>query len=165
MRTATVLTTSVLLNSTESSVLNFSVLWPRNRKIFILGDWNSAPDFFPIDLLNGVQVNRLLSCLSSVNYTSPQGEVHTDWILCSKALLPACGLEEETDKKPDHVAFKMEFQLDLVSPGYMGQKSYEIGERIDPLVVAVEYQKQRDKQHARWSTALMWQEVDELWQL
>eukprot|EP00971_Amphidinium_carterae_P304080 6042881-Amphidinium_carterae.1 len=65
-----------------------------NRKIFIVGDWNFAPDDFPIDILNG-----------------SQGEVHTDWILCSKALLTACGLEEETDKKADHLAIKMEVQL------------------------------------------------------
>eukprot|EP00971_Amphidinium_carterae_P266878 5293852-Amphidinium_carterae.1 len=52
----------------------------------------------------------------------------------------------------------MEFQLDLVSQGYMGQKSCETGERTDPLKIAVEYQKQRDKQLPRWSTALMRQE-------
>eukprot|EP00971_Amphidinium_carterae_P166346 3296784-Amphidinium_carterae.1 len=109
-----------------------------NRKIFLLGDWNFAPDDFPIDLLNGGQVNRPPS---SVRYTSPQGEVQTDWILCSKALLPACGLEEETDKKPDHLAIRTQ--------GYMGQKSYETGERTDPLVIVVEYQKQRDKHLAR----------------
>eukprot|EP00971_Amphidinium_carterae_P059735 1181704-Amphidinium_carterae.4 len=135
-----------------------------NRKIFILGDWNFAPDDFPIDHLNGGQVNRPLS---SVRDTSPQGEVHTDWILCSKALLPACGLEEETDKKPDHLVIKMEFQLDLVSQGYMGQKGYETGDKTDTLYVeiAVEYQKQRDKQLAHWSSALMRQDVDMLWQL
>eukprot|EP00971_Amphidinium_carterae_P252585 5014677-Amphidinium_carterae.1 len=92
--------------------------------------------------------------LSTVIYTSPQGEVHTDWILCSKALLPACGAEEETDKKPDHRAIKLNFDLELVSHGYMGQRSYENAERSDPLEMAVEYRKQRDQHLARWSTAL-----------
>eukprot|EP00971_Amphidinium_carterae_P095229 1883857-Amphidinium_carterae.1 len=64
-----------------------------------------------------------------LNALLPKGEVHTDWILCSKAMLPACGLEEETDSNPDHVAIKMEFQLDLVSQGYMGPKIYETGQK------------------------------------
>eukprot|EP00971_Amphidinium_carterae_P324467 6448227-Amphidinium_carterae.1 len=83
-----------------------------NRQIFTLGDWNFIPDNFPIDLLNGGQVNRPLS---EVRYTSPVGELQIDWILCSKALLPACGIEQETDKKPDLVAISLEFRLDLVS--------------------------------------------------
>eukprot|EP00971_Amphidinium_carterae_P159913 3170295-Amphidinium_carterae.3 len=62
----------------------------------------------------------------------------------------------------------MEFRCDLVSQGYMGQKSYETGERTDTLEITVEYQKQRDKHLARWSSsrsALMRQDVDTLWQL
>eukprot|EP00971_Amphidinium_carterae_P045754 900316-Amphidinium_carterae.3 len=110
--------------------------------IFILGDWNFAPDDFPIDLLQGGQVNRPLS---NVTFTSPQGEAQTDWILCSKALLPACGMEEATEKKPDHWAIKLDFDLELVSQGYMEQRSYETAERTNPLVIAVEYQKQRDQ--------------------
>eukprot|EP00971_Amphidinium_carterae_P176904 3507770-Amphidinium_carterae.1 len=90
-----------------------------NRQIFILGDWNFEPDNFPIDLLNGGQVNRPLS---AVQYTSPTGQVQLDWILCSKALMPACGMELDTGKKPDHVAISLDFRLDLVSQGYRGQK-------------------------------------------
>eukprot|EP00971_Amphidinium_carterae_P117001 2317112-Amphidinium_carterae.1 len=133
-----------------------------NRMIFILGDWNFAPDDYPIGLWQGGQVNRPLS---NVTFTSPQGEVQTDWVLCSKALLPACGMEEATEKKPDHWAIKLDFDLEFVSQGYMGQRSYETAERTDPLVVAVEYQKQRDLHLARWSTALMSHDVDLLWQL
>eukprot|EP00971_Amphidinium_carterae_P331753 6465521-Amphidinium_carterae.2 len=59
----------------------------------------------------------------------------------------------------------MEFQLDLVSQGYMGHKSNETGERTDTLEIAVEYQKQHGKQLARWSSALRMQDVDLLWQL
>eukprot|EP00971_Amphidinium_carterae_P074282 1467989-Amphidinium_carterae.1 len=73
--------------------------------IFILGNCNFPPDDFPIDLLQGGEVNRPLS---TVTYTSPQGE--------------------------------LEFDLDFVSQGYMGQSSYETAERTDPLVIAVEYQ-------------------------
>eukprot|EP00971_Amphidinium_carterae_P283132 5621015-Amphidinium_carterae.1 len=120
--------------------------------IFILGDWYFTPDDFPIDLLQGGQVNRPLS---NITFTSPQGEVQTDWILCSKALLPACGIEEATEKMPDHWAIKLEFNLEFVSQGYMGQRSYETAERTDPLVIAVEYRKQRAQHLARWSTALM----------
>eukprot|EP00971_Amphidinium_carterae_P099420 1966882-Amphidinium_carterae.2 len=115
-----------------------------------------------LELFAAVAVNRPLS---TVTYTSPQGEVHMDWILCSKALSLACGTEEETDKKPDHRAIEMDFDLELVSQGYMGQRSYETAERTDPLEIAVEYQKQRDHQLPRWSTALTRHDVDILWQL
>eukprot|EP00971_Amphidinium_carterae_P094020 1860528-Amphidinium_carterae.1 len=70
-----------------------------NRQIFILGDWNFEPDSFPIDLVCGAQVNRPLS---EVNITSPTGNLQIDWVLCSKALLPACGVEREAGTKPDH---------------------------------------------------------------
>eukprot|EP00971_Amphidinium_carterae_P280904 5576867-Amphidinium_carterae.3 len=43
----------------------------------------------------------------------PQGEVQTDWILCSKALLPACGMEEATEEKPVHWAIKLDLILSL----------------------------------------------------
>eukprot|EP00971_Amphidinium_carterae_P290255 5763126-Amphidinium_carterae.1 len=97
-----------------------------NRQIFILGDWNFEPDNFPIDLLNGGQVNRPLS---DVLITSPTGGLQLDWILCSKALMPACGMEVEAGTKPDHVAISLDFRLELVSQGYRGQKSYETAER------------------------------------
>eukprot|EP00971_Amphidinium_carterae_P163036 3232283-Amphidinium_carterae.1 len=99
-----------------------------NRQIFILGDWNFEPDNFPIDLVHGGQINRPLS---EVTHTSPTGELQIDWMLCSKALMPACGIEQDTGKKPDHVAISMEFQLELVSQGYRGQRSYETAERTE----------------------------------
>eukprot|EP00971_Amphidinium_carterae_P252075 5004947-Amphidinium_carterae.2 len=105
-----------------------------NRKIFILGDWNFEPGEFPIHLLHGGQVNQPLS---DVDCTSPKGKTTLDWILCSKAMLPACDLETVADKKPDHVAIKMDFQLELVSQAYLGQKSYETAEKTDPLDIAV----------------------------
>eukprot|EP00971_Amphidinium_carterae_P276850 5494340-Amphidinium_carterae.1 len=109
-----------------------------NRKIFawVLGDWNFAPDEFPMDLVNGVQAQ-------------------STWIGFFAPRLPACDLEQATEKKPDHVAIKMDFQLELVSQGYLGQKSCE----------TAEYQKERDKHLARRSAALMRQDVDELWNL
>eukprot|EP00971_Amphidinium_carterae_P183419 3640459-Amphidinium_carterae.4 len=113
---ATARITNVLPSSTESSALSSSALLLR---------WGNRPR-------------------SNVKYTSPKGEIHLDWILCSKALLPACGLEQATEKKPDHVAIKMDFQLELVSQGYTGQISYETAERTDTLEIAVEYQKKRD---------------------
>eukprot|EP00971_Amphidinium_carterae_P233542 4634806-Amphidinium_carterae.1 len=133
-----------------------------NRQIFILGDWNFEPDNFPIDLVNGGQINRPLS---EVTHTSPTGELQLDWILCSKALMPSCGMEQETGKKPDHVAISLEFRLDLVSQGYRGQKSYETAERTDVNAVAVEYGKARKLHQARWSTALAAQDVEQLWAL
>eukprot|EP00971_Amphidinium_carterae_P188075 3733067-Amphidinium_carterae.1 len=72
-----------------------------NRMIFILGDWICEPDDLPIDLVHWGQVHRPLS--DSMG-TSPCGSVKLDWILCSKVLLPACGLETATDKKPDYSA-------------------------------------------------------------
>eukprot|EP00971_Amphidinium_carterae_P221807 4403169-Amphidinium_carterae.2 len=133
-----------------------------NRQIFMLGDWTFVPDNFPIDLLNGGQVNRPLS---EVRYTSPVGELQIDWILCSKALLPACGVEQETGKKPDHVAISLEFRLELVSQGYRGQKSYETAAHTTEQEVEVEYEKARQAHLARWSTALASQDVDDLWEL
>eukprot|EP00971_Amphidinium_carterae_P107790 2134283-Amphidinium_carterae.1 len=62
--------------------------------------------------------------------------------------------ETSTGKKPDHVAIQMEFDLELVSQGYQGQKSYETAERTHALDVAVEYQRLRDAHLATWSTAL-----------
>eukprot|EP00971_Amphidinium_carterae_P152720 3027054-Amphidinium_carterae.3 len=117
-----------------------------NRMIFILGDWNFAPDDFPIDLLQGGQERSKLTGYS-------------------KALLPACGMEETTEKKHDNLAIKLDLDLEFVSQGYMGQRSYETAERNDPLAIAVEYEKQRDQHFARWSTALMSHDVDQLWQL
>eukprot|EP00971_Amphidinium_carterae_P108343 2145139-Amphidinium_carterae.3 len=76
----------------------FAVAALGNRQIFILGHWNFEPDNFPIDLLNGGQVNRPLSA-----------ELQIDWILCSEVFLPACGMELETGKKPDHVAISLDF--------------------------------------------------------
>eukprot|EP00971_Amphidinium_carterae_P069640 1378292-Amphidinium_carterae.1 len=83
-----------------------------NRQIFVLGDWNFEPDSFPIDLVCGGQVNRPLS---EVTITSPTGALQLDWMLCSKALLPACGVEVDAGTKPDHAAICLEFRLELVS--------------------------------------------------
>eukprot|EP00971_Amphidinium_carterae_P070860 1401570-Amphidinium_carterae.1 len=131
-----------------------------NRQIFILGDWNFEPDDFPIDLVHGGQVNRPLS---EVTQTSPTGEQHLDWILCSKVFMPACGIEQSTEKKPDHVAISMAFNLALVSQGYRGQKSYETAERAAADEVATEYARARREHLPGWSTALAAQDVDQLW--
>eukprot|EP00971_Amphidinium_carterae_P152835 3029581-Amphidinium_carterae.2 len=103
--------------------------------------------------------------LSEVKYTSPVGELQIDWILCSKALLPACGVEQETENKPDHVAISLEFRLELVSQGYRGQKSYETAERTTAQEVGVEYGSARQAHLARWSTALASHDADQLWEL
>eukprot|EP00971_Amphidinium_carterae_P121223 2400831-Amphidinium_carterae.2 len=120
-----------------------------NRQIFILGDWNFEPDNFPIDLVHGGQVNRPLT---EVKCTSPTGELQIDWILCSKALLPACGMELDPGKKPDHVAICLDFRLDLVSQGYRGQRSYEAAEHTTAQEVEVEYGRARQAHLARWTT-------------
>eukprot|EP00971_Amphidinium_carterae_P033396 657738-Amphidinium_carterae.1 len=133
-----------------------------NRQIFILGDWNFEPDNFPIDLLNGGQVNRPLS---EVLITSPTGGLRIDWILCSKVLMPACGMEVEAGTKPDHVAISLDFWLELVSQGYRGQKSYETVERTTAQEVDIEYARARRKHLASWSTALAARDVDALWEL
>eukprot|EP00971_Amphidinium_carterae_P230815 4580301-Amphidinium_carterae.3 len=80
-------------------------------------------------------------------------------------MLPACGMETTTDKKPDHVAIKMEFRLLLVSQGYQGQRRYEEAKTTNPLDVAVAYQQQRDLHKASWIAALLRGDVDELWNL
>eukprot|EP00971_Amphidinium_carterae_P272152 5401381-Amphidinium_carterae.1 len=69
--------------------------------------------------------------------TSPTGSLQIDWVLCSKALLPACGVEREAGTQPDHVAICLDFRLELVSQGYRGQKSYETAERTTAAEVAV----------------------------
>eukprot|EP00971_Amphidinium_carterae_P259554 5150073-Amphidinium_carterae.3 len=133
-----------------------------NRQIFILGDWNFEPDNFPIDLVHGSQINRPLS---EVKHTSPTGQLQIDWILCSKALMPACSIERDTGKKPDHVAISMDFKLELVSQGYRGQRSYETAERTEVQEVEVEYGRARQLHLARWSTALAAKDVEQLWEL
>eukprot|EP00971_Amphidinium_carterae_P134156 2658197-Amphidinium_carterae.1 len=132
-----------------------------NRQIFVLGDWNFEPDSFPIDLVCGGQINRPLS---EVTITSPTGNLQLDWMLCSKALLPACGVERDTGTKPDHVAICLEFRLELVSQGYRGQKSYETAERTTADEVSVEYTRARREHLTSWSTALAAQDVDQLWE-
>eukprot|EP00971_Amphidinium_carterae_P185752 3687885-Amphidinium_carterae.1 len=54
-----------------------------NRRVFILGDWNFAPDDFPIDLLQGGQVSPSRP-LSTVTYTYPMAwlcwqEINKPW--------------------------------------------------------------------------------------
>eukprot|EP00971_Amphidinium_carterae_P340370 6478675-Amphidinium_carterae.1 len=101
-----------------------------------------------LDLVHGGQINRPLS---EVRHTSPTGELQLDWILCSKALMPACGIEQDTGKQPDH--------------GYRGQRSYETAERTEVQEVEVEYGRARQLHLARWSTALAAKDVEQLWEL
>eukprot|EP00971_Amphidinium_carterae_P288652 5731646-Amphidinium_carterae.1 len=79
--------------------------------------------------------------------------------------MPACGIEQDTGKKPDHMAISLEIRLDLVSQGYRGQKSYETAERTEAQEVDVEYGKARQLHLARWSTALAARDVEQLWDL
>eukprot|EP00971_Amphidinium_carterae_P293328 5824004-Amphidinium_carterae.1 len=44
-----------------------------------------------------------------------------DWFLVSKALLPATGLEEALDYKPDHNMVQLPVALEKVSQGFRGQ--------------------------------------------
>eukprot|EP00971_Amphidinium_carterae_P137533 2725643-Amphidinium_carterae.4 len=72
------------------------------RQVLLGGDWNFEPSDMPIDLVHGGQVVRTLS---DEEATAPKREkVKLDWFLTSKILAPACGQEEATDLKPDHVA-------------------------------------------------------------
>eukprot|EP00971_Amphidinium_carterae_P320349 6367870-Amphidinium_carterae.1 len=79
--------------------------------------------------------------------------------------MPACGMEQDTGKKPDHVAISLAFKLDLVSQGYRGQRSYETAERTEVQEVEVEYGRAKQLQLTRWSTALAAQDVLQLWDL
>eukprot|EP00971_Amphidinium_carterae_P093818 1856446-Amphidinium_carterae.1 len=79
--------------------------------------------------------------------------------------MPACGIEQDTGKQPDHVAICMDFKLELVSQGYRGQKSYETAERTEVQEVEVEYGRAKQLHLARWSTALAAQDVEQLWDL
>eukprot|EP00971_Amphidinium_carterae_P033145 652553-Amphidinium_carterae.1 len=74
-------------------------------------------------------------------------------------------MEQDTGKKPDHVAISLEFRLDLVSKGYRGQKSYETAERTEAHEVDVEYGRARQLHLARWSTPLAAKDVEQLWDL
>eukprot|EP00971_Amphidinium_carterae_P126931 2514831-Amphidinium_carterae.2 len=79
--------------------------------------------------------------------------------------MPACGIEQDTGKKPDHVAISLEFRLELVSQGCRGQRSYETAERTEEREVEVEFGRARQAHLARWSTALALQVVEQLWEL
>eukprot|EP00971_Amphidinium_carterae_P132482 2623940-Amphidinium_carterae.1 len=57
----------------------------------------------------------------------------------------------------------MAFNLNLVSQGYRGQKSYETAERTTEAEVAEEYTRPRREHLTSWSTALTAQDVDQLW--
>eukprot|EP00971_Amphidinium_carterae_P141990 2812505-Amphidinium_carterae.2 len=90
------------------------------RQVLIAGDWNFEPSEMPIDLIHGGQIVRLLSDEAAA---APQGQqVKLDWFLTSKMLAPACGLEEATDLKPDHVAVRLPLKLERLSPGFWGRK-------------------------------------------
>eukprot|EP00971_Amphidinium_carterae_P319360 6347297-Amphidinium_carterae.2 len=88
------------------------------RPILLGGDWNFEPDDFPIDLVHGATVQRPLSDEAA---TSPvlHGEdtvdngTKIDWFLVSKSLLPATGLEEALDFKPDRNVVQIPVALDL----------------------------------------------------
>eukprot|EP00971_Amphidinium_carterae_P264597 5248819-Amphidinium_carterae.1 len=59
----------------------------------------------------------------------------------------------------------MEFQLELVSQGYRGQRSYETAERTEVQEVELEYSRARQLHLMSWSTALAAKDVDQLWEL
>eukprot|EP00971_Amphidinium_carterae_P271164 5381040-Amphidinium_carterae.1 len=77
--------------------------------------------------------------------------------------MPACGIEQSTEQKPDHIAIYLAFNLSLVSQGYRGQKSYEPAERAIAGEVATEYARARREHVTGWSTALAANDVDQLW--
>eukprot|EP00971_Amphidinium_carterae_P347969 6490249-Amphidinium_carterae.4 len=101
-----------------------------NRPILLGWDWNFEPEEFPIDLEHGATVQRPVSdekATSPVLHGVDQGDSgrKIDWFLVSKALLPATGLEEATDLKPDHRVIQMPVALEKISQGFRGQPDYE----------------------------------------
>eukprot|EP00971_Amphidinium_carterae_P054241 1068472-Amphidinium_carterae.2 len=84
--------------SKMGSIFFIAVAALGNRNIFILeiGTLSPTTSHRVIDLVCGGQLNR---SLSNVDGTSPKGKVNLDWVLCSKSMLPACGLETATGKK------------------------------------------------------------------
>eukprot|EP00971_Amphidinium_carterae_P277022 5497579-Amphidinium_carterae.1 len=79
--------------------------------------------------------------------------------------MPACGIEQSTEQKPDHIAISLAFNLSLVSQGYRGQKSYETAERENADELAADYARARRAHLTGWSTALAAKDVDQLWDL
>eukprot|EP00971_Amphidinium_carterae_P108000 2138162-Amphidinium_carterae.1 len=75
--------------------------------------------------------------------------------------MPACGIEQSTEQKPDHIAIYLAFNLLLVSQGYRGQKSYETAKRAIADEVATEYARAWRKHITGWSTALAAKDVDQ----
>eukprot|EP00971_Amphidinium_carterae_P225883 4479955-Amphidinium_carterae.3 len=75
---------------------------------------------------------QIVRPLSDEEATAPKGEqVKLDWLLTSLA----CGLEEVSDLKPDHVAVRLPkaFQPERLSPGFQGEKSYEEPQITDKI--------------------------------
>eukprot|EP00971_Amphidinium_carterae_P280483 5567990-Amphidinium_carterae.5 len=72
----------------------------------------------PIDLVHGATVHRPLSdeaTTSPVTHGETQQTTKIDWFLVSKSLLPATGLEEAPDFKPDHNMVQIQVDLEKVS--------------------------------------------------
>eukprot|EP00971_Amphidinium_carterae_P292112 5798955-Amphidinium_carterae.2 len=100
------------------------------RQVLLGGDWNFEPSDMPTDLVHGGQVVRPLSDEAA---TAPKGEkVKLDSFLTSNIFAPACGLEEATDLKPDHVAVRLPLQRDRLSTGFRGQAVYEEPQATEP---------------------------------
>eukprot|EP00971_Amphidinium_carterae_P280061 5559698-Amphidinium_carterae.3 len=94
--------------------------------------------------------------------TAPKGE---------KILAPACGQEEATELKPDHVAVRLPLQLEGLSSGFRGQAVYEEPQFTEPREVEPRYQAAQVQAAARANHAGAWipakQELNtaELWRL
>eukprot|EP00971_Amphidinium_carterae_P176095 3490676-Amphidinium_carterae.2 len=82
-----------------------------------------------------------------------------------KTLVLACGLEEVTDLKPDHVAVKLSLQLDRLSPGFQGQRIYEEPQISDKGEVEIGYLAARANKAGAWILGLQERNVDELFDL
>eukprot|EP00971_Amphidinium_carterae_P057168 1130381-Amphidinium_carterae.2 len=114
------------------------------RPILLGGDWNFEPDDFPIDLVHGATVHRPMSdeaATSPVTHgeDAPDNGTKIDWFLVLKSLLPATGLEEALDYKPDHNALRMPVELKKVSQGFRGQPDYEDPTETDGICIANRY--------------------------
>eukprot|EP00971_Amphidinium_carterae_P183297 3637889-Amphidinium_carterae.1 len=56
-----------------------------------------------------------------------------DWSLISKTLMPATGLAEALDYKPDHNVVQLPVALEKVSQGVRGQPDYETPTETDGI--------------------------------
>eukprot|EP00971_Amphidinium_carterae_P216681 4301513-Amphidinium_carterae.1 len=104
-----------------------------------------------------------LGCHSPVTHgeDTPDNGTKIDWFLVSKSLLPATGLEEALDYKPDHNAVRLPVELKKVAQGFRGQPDYEDTAETDGITNR--YLEAKAKHSGAWTYALVARDVETLW--